>query len=434
MVDKPIARFPVSDESDAVAELLADFLDRSGVDATPEIMRDVIQRHGIASAAPSRIRGAAFSAFDRPASRDADTVVREGFYSLCLVAHDSFRASDRTRNLALLPFLQAALDDRLDTEPVLCREATGLLAAELDREINARSPSSTRTAGALVKLLGGVREAVGRRIGSIEARELRHPRETGLVLPPLVAENTDATDASIHAIDHGLSTGYDGAPGSVPGSRSSIERDPVLEKLTEAYVKAACDTTRETGSLVALLMTTVGNWRLGRPIRLVTNNGGTLEVHDIPAPGADTTGFDDAARTIVARPATVMPADLDLGPPIPALSDAQLAAIRQRAVDRPWEKRGDDPRTPFEWVRDNYKEWIPGLLQSHLKVDRLLYGAFTQQVHRSNGLPSWLDVPTEPDARIRNIIDPEERRRALALRTWHRERGRRWRGRTTENS
>ncbi len=425
MADKPTAPLSASDESDAVAELLADFLDRSGVDTTPEIMRDVIRRHGIASAAPSRIRGAAFSAFDQPGSRDADTVVREGFYSLCLAAHDSFRASDRTRNLALLPFLQAALDDRLDTDPVLCREATGLLAAELDREIDARSSLSTRTARAFVSLLGGVREAVGRRIESIKARERRYPLETGLAPPSSAPENTDATDASIHGIDQGSSTGYDGAPDSVPEKRSTIERDPVLEQLTEAYVKAACDTTHPTGAFAALLMTAVRAWRLGRPIRLVTDIGGTVEIRDVPAPGTGTTGFDEAVQTLVARPTPgTIVADHDFGPPVPSLSDDQIEAIKQRALERPWNNRGPNPPTPFEWVRDNYGEWIPGLLQGHLKSDLQLYNAFTQRVRRE-GLPNWLDVPTEPDARLRNTTDPHERQRLLTARQAEAERARR---------
>ncbi|MGD1035917.1 MAG: tetratricopeptide repeat protein [Roseiarcus sp.] len=106
-------------------------------------------------------------------------------------------------------------------------------------------------------------------------------------------------------------------------------------------------------------------------------------------------------------------------PPLPRLSPEQLAAIKQRAKDRPWGKRGDDKRNPFEWVRDNYKEWAGfGLLQAHLKADRNLYEAFAKAAKRL-GLPEWLDVPTEGDALIRRLVKPEDQLRALVARHLH---------------
>jgi tetratricopeptide (TPR) repeat protein len=41
--------------------------------------------------------------------------------------------------------------------------------------------------------------------------------------------------------------------------------------------------------------------------------------------------------------------------PLPKLSPTQISAIKKRAKDRPWAKRADNRRGPFEWVRDNYK-------------------------------------------------------------------------------
>jgi hypothetical protein len=103
-------------------------------------------------------------------------------------------------------------------------------------------------------------------------------------------------------------------------------------------------------------------------------------------------------------------------PPPPSLSAQQIAAIKKRAKERPWSKRGDDTRNPFEWVRDNYKEWVgKGLLQSHLTADRVLHSAFSKRVSRER-LPDWLDVPNESDAAIRQIRDPGEQLRSLVSR------------------
>lgn len=113
-------------------------------------------------------------------------------------------------------------------------------------------------------------------------------------------------------------------------------------------------------------------------------------------------------------------------PPPPKLSQRQLTAIKKRARERPWSKRPRHRMSAFEWVRDNYAEWIPGLLQSHLKADPALYGAFSARVSRE-GLPDWLDVPSEPDARLRQISDPAERQELLMSREFTKRRIRRLR-------
>lgn len=114
-----------------------------------------------------------------------------------------------------------------------------------------------------------------------------------------------------------------------------------------------------------------------------------------------------------------------VGLPIPTLNSSQLNAIANRASEFSWANRGKDKRSPFEWVRDYYGEWIPGLLQSHLRTDPELYNAFAQAVRRRGGSPpGWLDVPNEKDALLRNLTDPEARAKKLAVREWLTQRNR----------
>jgi hypothetical protein len=104
-------------------------------------------------------------------------------------------------------------------------------------------------------------------------------------------------------------------------------------------------------------------------------------------------------------------------PPLPKLSAKQIVAIKKRAKEQPWaERKDDDKRNPFEWVRDTYRPWAgKGLLQSHLAADQELYGAFSRRVLRKR-LPDWLDVPNESDAIMRQIADPAEQLRTLISR------------------
>ena len=97
------------------------------------------------------------------------------------------------------------------------------------------------------------------------------------------------------------------------------------------------------------------------------------------------------------------------GPPLPELTEQQVAAVIARGKEKPWEDRPEYRMSPFEWVRETYAEWIPGLLQSHLKAaDAKLYVAFAQRVKRS-GRPRWLDVPSSKEARVRSIANLQER-------------------------
>lgn len=138
--------------------------------------------------------------------------------------------------------------------------------------------------------------------------------------------------------------------------------------------------------------------------------------------------LDDAARARLVQQfrASIAAAVLSqrspidaVGPPLPALSDAALQAVQRRGRERPWSGRTVYRMSPFEWVRDTYGEWIPGLLQSHLKLaDPDLYIAFAKRVSREGGRPAWLDVPSVPEANLRNETDPVRRAQRLAVRSY----------------
>jgi hypothetical protein len=110
--------------------------------------------------------------------------------------------------------------------------------------------------------------------------------------------------------------------------------------------------------------------------------------------------------------------------PIRKLTPNELAAIKRHAEKHPWSGRPTHRYSAFQWVQENYGKWIPGLLQQHLKFDRTsLYEAFAKRVSRE-GLPKWLDVPTEGDAELRNVASPLERAKLLAVRRLNRDRTR----------
>jgi len=113
-------------------------------------------------------------------------------------------------------------------------------------------------------------------------------------------------------------------------------------------------------------------------------------------------------------------------PPLPELTAKQIQAVMKRGEKQPWSERPSYHMDAFKWVADNYKEWAgKGLLQSHLKdADPLLYNAFAKSISRKGGLPDWLDVPSETDARLRKITDPQERDNFKVVREWGRLRSR----------
>jgi tetratricopeptide (TPR) repeat protein len=122
-------------------------------------------------------------------------------------------------------------------------------------------------------------------------------------------------------------------------------------------------------------------------------------------------------------------------PPIRKLTPYEVAAIKGHAERHPWGGRPTHRYPAFQWVQENYGKWIPGLLQHHLKFDKSsLYEAFTKRVSRE-GLPEWLDVPTEGDAELRNAAGALERAKILAVRRLSRDetRGRRFLKRGTRD-
>ena len=103
-----------------------------------------------------------------------------------------------------------------------------------------------------------------------------------------------------------------------------------------------------------------------------------------------------------------------IGPPLPSLSEKQISEIS--SICKKWDKEKKLYRgRVFDWVKDNFQSYIPGLLQSHLRANMNLYRTFMKGIER-NSLPDDLDVPNEPDANLRNEQDPTRRAALLEAR------------------
>jgi hypothetical protein len=125
------------------------------------------------------------------------------------------------------------------------------------------------------------------------------------------------------------------------------------------------------------------------------------------------------------RPTAQPNEDEEGAAPFPQLSDLQVAGVMQRGKERSWDtrrERGVPWRSDvFEYIRDNYVEWIPGLTSEHLKAaDGVLWAQFMKR-KSADGLPPWLDVPTEAEARMRRLPDAAHRLRREGLREFWRE-------------
>jgi hypothetical protein len=99
-------------------------------------------------------------------------------------------------------------------------------------------------------------------------------------------------------------------------------------------------------------------------------------------------------------------ANAALRPPVPELTAEQIEATKRRGQEKPWADRPSyhtSAEGPFEWIRENFGLWIPGLRRIHLKAaDRKLYAAFLKALSRADGrLPDWLDLPSESEHRLR---------------------------------
>lgn len=103
------------------------------------------------------------------------------------------------------------------------------------------------------------------------------------------------------------------------------------------------------------------------------------------------------------------------------------------AKARSWKNRRDLDRgygwrtDPFEFVRNEYGPWIRAaaeqgltLVQSDLLVgDESLWQRLQQDIHK-RGLPSDINLPSEKQARLEAIDDPEERKLVEAHREYER--------------
>jgi hypothetical protein len=108
-----------------------------------------------------------------------------------------------------------------------------------------------------------------------------------------------------------------------------------------------------------------------------------------------------------------------LPPPVPPLDKEQVDEVKKQGGLHPWKDRKEsDGRSPVQWVIDYYEKWIPGLLQSHIRLaDMPLYTAFAKHVSR-NGLPEGLDLPTFAENEMRSA-PPHERSTVAIVREWY---------------
>lgn len=83
----------------------------------------------------------------------------------------------------------------------------------------------------------------------------------------------------------------------------------------------------------------------------------------------------------------------------PLLSEQQVADVN--LICKRWDSDATKYRGRiFDWLRENMAQFIPGLTQGHLRVNKKLYSTFDQTVRRK-GLPDDLDIPTEWAANMR---------------------------------
>jgi hypothetical protein len=98
----------------------------------------------------------------------------------------------------------------------------------------------------------------------------------------------------------------------------------------------------------------------------------------------------------------------------PALSAADIEAVLERGTTQPWStrtERGFAYHTDvFEYVRDTYGNWIPGLTQELLfQADSSIESSYKTKKSK-NGLPQWLFIPAGAEAR--ELLEPDSRRTA----------------------
>lgn len=121
-----------------------------------------------------------------------------------------------------------------------------------------------------------------------------------------------------------------------------------------------------------------------------------------------------------------LPSSGQVKSPVPVLTKKQVAALIAFGRKHPYATRDNsDRRTPFEWVRDEYRRWYPGILMHHLKqADEGLWSILHKRRSRAKttqySLPDWFDVPTQEENEYR-AATPEERIGIDAVRKFHRD-------------
>ena len=424
MANSPTDHSTPPDERIAVAELLAYALDRCGIEATADVMDGVIRRHGAEPSTGPRVGGARFRKSSDPTRRNPEVFVREQAYAVCVTAHGAFITRHPDSHLTVFPFLQAAIDDRIDPDPALCVEAAGLVTEELGKGIARESGSATMHSVQIVVLLTDFQTSIQQHVENVRARADHLKVDVASSPSARALRNTDDPDESIIPVENASYALYNPDTNVWSKKRASIFRLSSLKAFARLLLRIVRNPSRDSEPLITALTDVAQAWETGRTVRLFNSDPGRpLEVHLTVGPSMAAAFAPAAADVSQPNDPDGDAADEVTGPPVPSLSDDQVEAIKERARNRPWSGRGPNPPTPFEWVRDNYREWIPGLLQSHLQYDPQLYSAFSQRVRRE-GLPAWLDVPTEPDAKLRNTTDPDERRQLLEMRRASAERAR----------
>lgn len=98
----------------------------------------------------------------------------------------------------------------------------------------------------------------------------------------------------------------------------------------------------------------------------------------------------------------------------PVLSTSEVNAVLEHGKTHTWNtrtKRGFGYHTDvFEYVRDTYSDWIPGLTQELLFESDSSIESYYKKRKSEVGLPSWLFIPAGAEAR--DLLEADPRRSA----------------------
>jgi hypothetical protein len=131
---------------------------------------------------------------------------------------------------------------------------------------------------------------------------------------------------------------------------------------------------------------------LERCTREITKGVGFLRA-ERRAPYISTLQVVDAAlRSTLMRQTATCP------PPVNLLSPAARPQLNRLGRRYPWlKKEANDKRTTFEWVRDVYRRWIPGLVLDDLReADLSLWRTLSADI-LGGRKPDWFIIPTKKE-------------------------------------